>query len=151
MKLILLMSLTLLFVSCGNPHISSKEPPQKMISPIMPQDETGNCGEQTQEQQQQQQQQQEDYALLQNDEVLKLQKCKENEVTLEKGMNKLSWSFDKPEIKWGTIMPFHSKALFQLLSCKEEVLKEFSLDGTEERIGFSTKNEEVCSVTITLI
>jgi hypothetical protein len=148
MKLILLISLSMLFVSCGNPHISSKEPPQKMISPIMPEDETGSCGEQTQEQQQQQQ---EDYDLLVDNDVLKLQKCKENEVSLEKSVDKLSWTFDRPHLAWGARMPFHSKALLQLLDCKGELLKEFYLNDDLERVGYSTLIEQVCRVTLTKI
>jgi hypothetical protein len=148
MKLIFLMSLLIVSVSCGNPHISSKEPPQKMVSPIQPEDETGGCGEQTQEQQQQQQQQQEDYVLIQDKEVLKLQKCKENEVTIEKALNKTSWTFDRPMKMWGTNMLFKSKSKLELFNCKEEILREFILTGDQERVGYSSLNDEVCSVSL---
>ena len=148
MKLIFLMSLmSLVIVSCGNPHISSKEPPQQMVSPIMPDDNSDRCGEQTQQQQQQQQQQQ-DIVLLKDEDVAKLAKCKNNEVVMEKTVGKLSWRFDRPLKIWGTKMPNQIHGTLQLYNCKEELLKEFALNGNEEKIGFSAVNEEVCSATL---
>jgi len=148
-KLIIIMSLmTFLSVSCGNPHISSKQPPQQMVSPIMPEDDSDRCGEQTQEQQQQQQQQQQDYVLLKDEDVSKLAKCKGNEVASEKAEGKMNWRFDRPLKIWGTRMPTKSESVLQLFNCREELLKEFVLNGREERIGFSAVNEEVCNVSL---
>ncbi len=142
MKLIILMSL--LVVSCGNPHISSKEPPQQMVSPVQPTEETG-CEEQAQEQQQQQ----DEYNLIQDSEVLKLAKCKENEVVVDKAENKTTWKFDRPMMAWGTNMPFKSKSKLELFNCKEETLKEFNLSGEQKQVGYSTLTDEVCSVSLT--
>lgn len=144
MKLIFL--LPFLIISCGNPHISSKEPPQLMVSPIQPEDETGSCAED----QQQQQQQQEDYVLLEDAQMEMLKKCKDNEVTLEKDMNKLTWSFDRPKLIWATKVPVKSGAVVQLQNCREETLKEFNLKGHHNRFGFSTTVDDVCRVTMTV-
>jgi len=149
MKLIIIISLmTLTLVSCGNPHISSKQPPQQMVSPIMPDDNSDRCGEQTQEQQQQQQQQQQNIVFLKNEDVLKLAKCEGNEVFLDKSEGKLLWRFDRPLKIWGTKIPKQTLGTLQLFSCKEELLKEFALNGNEERIGYSSIDGEVCSVSL---
>lgn len=143
MKLIILMSL--LVVSCGNPHISSKQPPQQMVSPVQPTEETGSCEEQAQEQQQQQ----DDYNLIQDAEVLKLAKCKENEVVVDKAENKTTWKFDRPMMAWGTNMPFKAKSKLELYNCKEETLKKFNLSGEQKQVGYSAVTDEVCSVSLT--
>lgn len=151
MKTLFLMSLMpLVLMSCGNPHISTKEPPQQMVSPIRPEDDSDRCGEQNQQQQQQQhQQQQQEYVLLKDEDISKLAKCKGNEVVLDKSEGQMNWKFDRPLKIWGTKMPVKSLAVLHLLSCREEILKEFVLNGNEERIGFSAVNEEVCSVNLT--
>ena len=148
MKLIILMSL--LIVSCGNPHISSKEPPQQMVSPIQPEDGHGSCGNQEQ-QQQQQQQQQEQFELLSDEEILKLKKCDNKEVVVDYDMDKATWKFDRPFAVWGAKMPFNGKSKLELLDCKDQTLKKFELNGSEKSIGYSALESEVCSVSLTKV
>lgn len=149
MKTILLMSLmSLVLVSCGNPHISVKQPPQQMVSPIRPEDDSDRCGDQAQQQQQQQQQQEQELVLLKNEDVSKLSKCKGNEIALEKSENTIHWRFDRPLRIWGTMMPLKTESTLQLFNCRDELIKEFILNGKEDRIGFSSINEEICSVSL---
>jgi hypothetical protein len=147
MKFLILVTLSVLAVSCGNPHVSSKEPPQQMVSPIQPEDETGACGDQHQ-QQQQQQQQQEQYELLGETAVKNFKKCDDKDVTLEQEADKANWKFDKPVAVWGTKMPFNEKSELELFDCKDASLKKFDLNGNEKSIGYSAINSEVCSVSL---